>query len=231
MVSARGQPFKDALPFSYFSFLTLRGLTALTIHQRVEMKDVELAYGLKKVFSHIEKLRHGNDGLLFTAVHEPYKIGSCDTMLKWKPPELNTIDFRLKKQLASSTTTTLPLFDMLLANTPSPQHPGKEIKYAVFTPENEAFLETNPDGKIAECKWDKEDKQWRFLRYREDKDTPNHMHIIPSLWNSIENGVDQSRVYLFSCFKRFWSTEGDSSWWMKSTSRKLRPTGRSASRL
>ena len=163
------------------------------------MKDVELAYGLRKVFQHIEKLRHGNDGLLFTAVHEPYKIGSCDTMLKWKPPELNTIDFRFRKQLANDTQKQ-DLFDMILANTPSPQHPGKEIKYAVFTPENEEFLKTEPDGKIVECKWDKDAKQWRFLRYREDKDTPNHMHIIPSLWNSIENGVDQAQVSLLLFF-------------------------------
>ena len=166
------------------------------------MKDVELAYGLRKVFTYIEKLRHGNDGLLFTAVNEPYKVGSCDTMLKWKPPELNTIDFRLRKQVTSLNVTegtAVPLFDMFLANTPSAQHPGKEIKYAVFTPENADFLNTEPDGKIVECKWDKEAKQWRFLRYREDKDTPNHMHIIPSLWNSIENGVDQLQVINF-CF-------------------------------
>ena len=168
------------------------------------MKDVELAYGLKKVFQHIEKLRHGNDGLLFTAVHEPYKIGSCDTMLKWKPPELNTIDFRLRQQVvrthdgqvSTAASDKLPLFDMFLGNTPTPQHPGKEIKYAVFTPENKAFLDTMPDGKIAECKWDKKAKEWRWLRYRDDKDTPNHMHIIPSLWNSIENGVAKAQVYL-----------------------------------
>ena len=38
------------------------------------------------------------DGYIFTPVDEPYpKKPKWSTLLKWKPPELNSIDFAMKK--------------------------------------------------------------------------------------------------------------------------------------
>ena len=41
-------------------------------------------------------LPHGIDGLIYQPVNEPYKGGRCDTILKWKPPSMNSVDFRLE---------------------------------------------------------------------------------------------------------------------------------------
>lgn len=43
-----------------------------------------------------EKLTHEPDGLIFQPAKEPYVAGQCDEVLKWKPVEMNSIDFRLK---------------------------------------------------------------------------------------------------------------------------------------
>ena len=43
------------------------------------------------------KLEHDNDGLIFTVDDCPYYPGTCDQILKWKPIELNSIDFKLEK--------------------------------------------------------------------------------------------------------------------------------------
>lgn len=43
-----------------------------------------------------EKLTHEPDGLIFQPAKEPYVPGQCDEVLKWKPVEMNSIDFRMK---------------------------------------------------------------------------------------------------------------------------------------
>lgn len=64
----------------------------------VEDKSTEFSYGLEKMFKDIiprVKLLHGNDGLIFTCKNSPYKSGTDEHILKWKPPSDNTVDFLL----------------------------------------------------------------------------------------------------------------------------------------
>ena len=41
-------------------------------------------------------LSHEPDGLIFQPAKEPYVAGRCDEVLKWKPLDMNSVDFRLK---------------------------------------------------------------------------------------------------------------------------------------
>ena len=61
----------------------------------IELKKMERSYGLGVVFSSIPHLKHQNDGLVFTPVHAAYKPGTCNRLLKWKPPQMNTVDFKI----------------------------------------------------------------------------------------------------------------------------------------
>ena len=38
------------------------------------------------------------DGLVFTPVNDPVKIGTHETMFKWKPRDKNTVDFQFKRK-------------------------------------------------------------------------------------------------------------------------------------
>jgi mRNA guanylyltransferase len=42
-------------------------------------------------------LLHENDGLIFTIDACPYYPGTCEEIVKWKPPHMNTVDFELKQ--------------------------------------------------------------------------------------------------------------------------------------
>ncbi|KKF95687.1 mRNA-capping enzyme subunit alpha [Ceratocystis platani] len=63
----------------------------------VQLKDMQFAYGTEMIFNRvIPNLKHGNDGLIFTCRNTPYKHGTDPHILKWKPPEENTVDCRLR---------------------------------------------------------------------------------------------------------------------------------------
>lgn len=40
-------------------------------------------------------ITHETDGLIFAKDHEPYSAGTCETLLKWKPPNKNSFDFKV----------------------------------------------------------------------------------------------------------------------------------------
>jgi mRNA guanylyltransferase len=64
----------------------------------IEDKSTEFSYGLEKMFREVipkVKQLHGNDGLIFTCKDSPYHPGTDPHILKWKPPEENTVDFLL----------------------------------------------------------------------------------------------------------------------------------------
>jgi mRNA-capping enzyme len=46
--------------------------------------------------SYMPKLCHETDGLIFNPANEEYMTGQCDNLLKWKPHELNSVDFKLR---------------------------------------------------------------------------------------------------------------------------------------
>ncbi|KAK9473606.1 mRNA capping enzyme, catalytic domain-containing protein [Dipodascopsis tothii] len=62
----------------------------------VGFKDMEFSYALTKLWDEIvPNLKHGCDGLIFTSRLMPYVFGSDEKILKWKPPDENSIDFRM----------------------------------------------------------------------------------------------------------------------------------------
>lgn len=56
-------------------------------------KERQLEFVFK---TYIKSMNHKNDGVIFNKKTDaPYKLGKNEGYLKWKPPELNTIDFLL----------------------------------------------------------------------------------------------------------------------------------------
>ncbi len=112
------------------------------------------------------------DGLVFTPINEPIRIGTHETMFKWKPQEKNTVDFIMKWEPSRETHG-------FKAGTPAwrlyVQEKGKlyfESEIPFNRIEDEPWFE---DGAIVECKYITHEvlMWWRPLRGRTDKTHPS----------------------------------------------------------
>nr|4PZ6_A Chain A, mRNA-capping enzyme subunit alpha [Schizosaccharomyces pombe 972h-]4PZ6_B Chain B, mRNA-capping enzyme subunit alpha [Schizosaccharomyces pombe 972h-] len=160
------------------------------------LKKMELGHGILKLFNEvIPRLRHGNDGLIFTCTETPYVSGTDQSLLKWKPKEMNTIDFMLKLEFAQPEEgdidySAMPEFQLGVWE-------GRNM-YSFFAfmyvdeKEWEKLKSFNVplSERIVECYLDDENR-WRFLRFRDDKRDANHISTVKSVLQSIEDGVSK----------------------------------------
>lgn len=180
----------------------------------VEMKPFQFSYGIEMMFRHVlPNLRHGNDGLIFTCRNTPYRHGTDPHILKWKPPEENTIDFRLKllfplveaNEEERREGITEPFIDY--DNVPRAEllmlkgESGPE-KYELFgdlmiTEDEWAVLKSLNDplnDRIVECNQDGQGR-WRLVRFRDDKKEANHKSTVASVLESINDRVSEKDLY------------------------------------
>jgi len=113
------------------------------------------------------------DGLVFTPVYEPIRLGTHETMFKWKPLEKNTVDFLMKREPTRETPGCKP---GPLAWRLYVQEKGK-LYFESEIPQNrisdEPWFE---DGAIVECRyitWESP-MWWKPLKRRTDKTHPNN---------------------------------------------------------
>ncbi|KAK9449700.1 mRNA capping enzyme, catalytic domain-containing protein [Limtongia smithiae] len=178
---------------SYFPFL-------------VDFKDMEFSYALPKLWTEIvPKLKHGCDGLIFTSRSEPYIFGTDDKILKWKPADENSIDFKLFLHFPTYTDPTPPPneeatytdYDVQPITTLSIWTGDKNYKHYgdlyLTAEEWEKLRNLNEplDERIVECVLDTELNAWRFLRFRDDKPNANHVTIANNVVLSVKDSVSK----------------------------------------
>ncbi|KAJ6446380.1 mRNA capping enzyme alpha subunit [Purpureocillium lavendulum] len=174
----------------------------------VEMKPFQLGYGIEMMFKQVlPGLKHGNDGLIFTCRNTAYKHGTDPHILKWKPPEENTIDFRIKlhfplvepdeEERREGVTEpfvdydSVPRSELLVFRGDS----GPE-RYEIF---NDLYLTEDEwetlkslgdplNDRIIECNLDDQGR-WRMIRFRDDKSEANHKSTVTSVLESINDRV------------------------------------------
>ncbi|KAL0967312.1 hypothetical protein UPYG_G00250610 [Umbra pygmaea] len=130
------------------------------------------------------QVSHEVDGLIFQPCGK-YKAGRCDDILKWKPPSLNSVDFRLKitkvggEGLIPQTVGLLYVgnYDMPFAQMKA----SKDLKQY--------------DSKIIECSF--HNNTWVFMRQRVDKSFPNSYDTAMAVCNSIQHPVTKENLYEF----------------------------------
>ncbi|KAF7991671.1 hypothetical protein HCN44_010472 [Aphidius gifuensis] len=124
-----------------------------------------------------QQLGHEPDGLIFQPSKEPYCPGPSSEVLKWKPPSLNSVDFKLKIVRESGLGIVPKKVGQLFVGSLST--PFTQIKI------NKTVKEL--DNKIIECKY--ENGQWVFMRERTDKSFPNSYDTAMSVWETIRDPI------------------------------------------
>lgn len=170
---------------------------------KLSLKNMQLSYKLPKVFESLKYLGHISDGLIFTCCETPYVFGTDPTLLKWKPSEENTIDFKLHLDIPIYTDEDLDERDPYRSYPNYDVKPGFQLlvwdgqdRYSTFSEllvtdeewDKLVSLEQPLEERIVECNKDKENN-WRLLRFRDDKSNGNHVTIVHKVLQSIKDGV------------------------------------------
>lgn len=148
------------------------------------VKSFFKSYGFLEIYNQIRSLKHKNDGLIFTPVNDKYILYVRGTHLKWKPPSINTIDFKIeyfKDDIYALKCT----------------YKNNEIIFDYF------FSKTkNLNGKIGEFVFDKDKKVfdvdnlipkiggWDLYKIRDDKESPNHYRVVNNILESLDDNLD-----------------------------------------
>ncbi|RUS87888.1 hypothetical protein EGW08_004366, partial [Elysia chlorotica] len=124
-----------------------------------------------------KSLSHEVDGLIFQPASQPYVCGRCHDILKWKPPSLNSVDFRLRIQKFQQVGMLPETKGLLFVGQYDPAFGEIKVTKAL-----------RPyDNKIIECSFD--GTAWQFMRERTDKSFPNSYSTAMGVCKSIQHPV------------------------------------------
>jgi hypothetical protein len=125
------------------------------VKQMVPLKELENYYT-----NIIPTLPYETDGLIFTPINEPIRLGTHQTMFKWKPKDLNTIDFQVKWHGIKCALYV--------------QEKGRLI-FESELPDPTPFMDMLKEDTIVECKYITKEYPmwWKPTGVRPDKTYPN----------------------------------------------------------
>lgn len=134
--------------------------------------------------SFTSQVSHEVDGLIFQPIGK-YKPGRCDDILKWKPPSLNSVDFRLKIAKVGGEGLLTQTVGLLYVG--GYDRPFAQMK---VTKDLKQY-----DNKIIECTF--VSNTWVFMRQRVDKSFPNAYDTAMAVCNSIQHPVTKEILFEF----------------------------------
>ncbi|RVE54673.1 hypothetical protein evm_000794 [Chilo suppressalis] len=136
-------------------------------------------------------LSHEPDGLIFQPSKEPYVAGRCDEVLKWKPCNMNSVDFKLKIVMEGGQG--------MLTTKVGHLYVGKyDLPFASMKVTKEL---KDLNNKIIECTF--KNNKWVFMRERTDKSFPNSYTTAVAVCNSIKEPVTKEILLDFIDHHRF----------------------------
>lgn len=176
--------FVDGAPIGHLPFLDRLECIENLIKRVITMKSDAFKLRVKTfhvvdemdVFldEYLPTVREKIDGLVFTPVNEPMRIGTHETMFKWKPREKNTVDFSLQRDCVRAGIWRLYVQDK------------GQLVYESETLQQEPYFE---EGAIVECEYVPESERWRAIKRRHDKTYPNNRRTFYATLRNIKEDI------------------------------------------
>lgn len=208
----------------YQSYLKNNKMAKVNSPFEVQVKAMDLAYGIETVFRHrMRHLEHQSDGLIFTCFMSGYTPGTDQKILKWKPPHENTIDFKLQLRFppdlekdptgATPNYTAKPFFLLLQHVTGEEHEPFDYLDMSNREWERWKKSGEQLDDRIVECAWhtpaanNPHECTWHITRIRDDKQYANHKSTVNRILESIKDGVTQEElIEMAPAIRTAWKT-------------------------
>ncbi|KAI8034172.1 mRNA-capping enzyme [Drosophila gunungcola] len=124
-------------------------------------------------------LAHEPDGLIFQPSQQPYTAGVCSDVFKWKPHELNSVDFRLKIITERGEGLLTKKVGFLYVG-------GHDAPFGRMQKLTKEIRDL--DNRIVECTMN-QFGNWEFMRERTDKKHPNSYNTAHSVVKSIKQPI------------------------------------------
>lgn len=182
---------------------------------RLRIKDYYEKRDIRKLFSRIRRdpkghylyinndrrdgvLCNANDGLIFSPVGMSYQIRNCPALLKWKPPHLNSIDFTLQLEQTVDHKRKQPSVKSFIA------YQGerglvrlREVYFpskirTMFAAEFQKY-----NNSVVELSYDRNAGEWKYIRRREDKSSPNFSSTVIDTMETIAESMEREELVRF----------------------------------
>ena len=182
---------------------------------RIRIKDYYEVAEIKQLFDHIKKDEHGkyvyinydrrdgvvcneNDGCIFTPAKLSYPIKTCNALLKWKPPHLNSVDFLLRLEkimdLKGGRLVPIGIKSSIFYRDGRSNAVLREVR---FPRDQRRLFQNNFDkfnNSIVELTYDRLAGEWRYIRQRDDKIQPNYAGTVIDTLESISENMDREEL-------------------------------------
>ena len=169
---------------------------------KLQSKPLFSYYHLKEVWEKRFTLPYSVDGIIFSRKWNAYQPFRQDPMslIKWKELQEITIDFLLlvydngddkEMKRLCDTTSKLSMYqekngNVLLSTTALTD--ARPIYFSFATFNHQIVYEYA--NVIVECAWDKNDNNWKFVKVRHDKTTPNTLPTVIETLKNIADPID-----------------------------------------
>lgn len=149
----------------------------------VRRKDFWLLSTVKRVLKEfIPSLCHDADGLIFQGWDDPYVTRTHEGLLKWKYPEMNSVDFLF--ELTNDNRQLVFLYE----------RGKKKLMDGARIAFTDDVDPSSVAGRIVECSWNKEEQCWACMRIRSDKSTPNDINTYRKVMRSITDNITEEKL-------------------------------------
>lgn len=181
---------------------------------RIRIKDFYEVGDIRDLFNHVRKDDKGhfvymnhdrrdgvvcneNDGCIFAPAKLPYPVKTCNALLKWKPPTLNSVDFLLQLQRKVDHRGRESVISSILYKDGRGNSKLRDVRFP--SAQRKMFLKefNKYNNSIVELTYDRLAGEWKYIRMRADKNSPNYAGTVIDTLESISENMDREELVKF----------------------------------